>query len=116
MEQVTYFGHNMNSSVPSTFQILAFLVFSSTLVLLAIQDCKYGNITITPVAEKGPVFTISANCLGSRTSKDIKEALGGVTGKGSTEQSSSNFSSSHFTSSPGQCTVPFTVASFLLNH
>lgn len=96
--------------------MLAFLGFSSTLVLLAIQDCKYGNNTITHVADNGYVFTISTNCLGSRASKDIKEALGGVTGKGSKEQSISNFSSRHFPSSPTQCAITVTVASFLLNH
>lgn len=98
MEQVTYFGPDMNRSMPSTFQILAFLVFSSTLELLAIHDCKYGNITLTHVAENGSVFTISTNCPGSRTPEDFKEALGGVTGKGSKEQSGSNFGSAGFPS------------------
>lgn len=41
MEQVKYLGPGMNISMPPTSQILAFLVCSSTLELLAIQGCKY---------------------------------------------------------------------------
>lgn len=73
--------------MPSTFETLAFLVFSSTLELLAIHDYKYGNITITHVAENG-----------------------------STERSGSNLGSGGFPSSPVQHAITFTAASFLLNH
>lgn len=116
MEQVTYFGLAMNSLMPSTWQILAFLVFSSSLELLAIHDYKYENITITPVTENGPAFTISTNCLGGGTLEDTTEAPGGVTATGSKEQSGSNFSSGGFPSSPVQHARAFTAASFLLNH
>lgn len=116
MEQVTYFGLALNSFMPSTLQILAFLVFSSSPELLTIHDYKYENITITPVTENGPVFTMSTNYLGGGTLEDTTGAPGGVPAKGSKEQSSSNSSSGGFPSSPVQHARAFTAASFLLNH
>lgn len=62
------------------------------------------------------MFIISTNGLGRGTPEDIKEALGGLTGKGSEDQSGSNFGSSGFPSSPVQRGVTFTVASFPLKH
>lgn len=117
MEQVRYFGPDVNSSVPSTFRVLAFLVFSSTFEIPAIHNSKYGNITITHVAENGSVFTISTNCLGSGTPEEtLQRHWVGSLDKGSKEQSGSNFGSGGFPSSPVQHATIFTAATFLLNH
>lgn len=111
-----FFVPSMNTSV-TYFSNPCIFILASTLVVLAIHQHKYGNITIPHAPENRSVLKIATNCLDmiSGAPMDSKEAVHGDTGKG-TKNKVVHTSCGGFPTSPVKHKTICTAASFILNH